>query len=738
MSNSVIRFDFSSSARFSSSLVVDNKRRAPVFFMTVMLLLILSGWQHQAQAQDLDTAFGTGGRATTPMGGGSAEINDLLLQPDGKIVAIGSYGSWAQFGVVRYNSDGNLDASFGTGGIVTTNTTPLAERALAGALQPDGKIVVAGWGNSFDGQINFTVVRYNTDGSLDASFGTGGIVTTDFGFGNHDLATDVVVQPDGKIVVVGYSYYINQEQYYDFSLARYNPNGSLDGTFGTGGKQNTNFGYHDQAHAVLLLPDGKLIVGGYSRNVGTLDDYTLARYNTNGSLDTSFGVSGRAIVDNSCCDNLYDLELQPDGKILAVGGGFTVFRFNPDGSLDGNFGTGGLVQVTFPGVGGDRSNDLALQPDGKIVVVGSISTLSGSDFGLVRLNPNGSYDTTFDVDGRLVTNFFTSPTVRSSEYANAVVIQPDGKILAGGSINNNSASSGEPNKFALARYLPNPRHIAIQKLYDFDGDGRADIGVFRPANATWYIFSSATSSQYSAQWVQPGDIPEPADFDGDSRMDFVTFRPSTGMWSVRNSFGQQTFVLFGQNGDIPVAADYNGDFKADYAVFRPSTGYWYIQYEAYLGNVDSIQFGANGDKPVPADYNGDGITEIAVWRPSNGTWYTSTNPATNYDAFAWGQNGDIPVPGDYDGDGKSDHAIFRPSTATWWILYSGGGYLEQQFGISTDQPVPADYDGDGKTNIAVFRPSTGYWYTSTNPAINYGAQLWGQSGDIAVESSNVP
>jgi uncharacterized delta-60 repeat protein len=306
----------------------------------------------QADPGDLDRSFGRDGKVRTSFRTG-ATASALVLQPDGKLVAAGNSnaGSTADFALARYHADGSLDATFGTGGIVRT---PIGGVAFAFALllQPDGKLVAAGF-QGFTSTI--ALARYHADGSLDAGFGTGGIVLTPIGTGAG--ASALVLQPDGKLVAAGGALAGGPS---DFALVRYHADGSLDPTFGTGGIVLTAFGSDAGASSLVLQPDGKLVAAGA--------DFVLARYHADGSLDATFGTGG--IVRTAISAGANALVLQPDGKLVAAGGfsHFALVRYHADGSLDATFGTGGIVVTAFGSHA--AATALVLQPDGKLVAGG--------------------------------------------------------------------------------------------------------------------------------------------------------------------------------------------------------------------------------------------------------------------------------------------------------------------------------------------------------------------------------
>ena len=390
----------------------------------------------------LDLTFNATGKVLTDFNSGGDGAVAVAIQSDGKIVVAGtSYGTTTtgyDFALARYNKDGSLDTNFGTGGILTTDFGNGTDTASSLAIQSDGKIIVAGNTNqvSSGGPWGLAMARYNTDGSLDSSFGTLGIVTTN---NTADNAKSIALQSDGMIIV-------GSTAATGFQLARYKTDGSLDTTYGTAGKVITpiySIPGSDLLNAITLQSDGKVIAVGQANPTW---EFAVVRYNSDGSLDANFGTAGIVTTDLGGVDNAKTVAIQTDGKIV-VGGdpGVSLVRYNSDGSLDNTFGSLGKVTTTTPAYI-DYVSAVLVQGDKKIVTVGT--QLFGGATGtflLERYNADGSLDTTFGTGGKLATNFAPFSNPNTLAYAGAIQIDGIiGKIVAVGTANYD---------FAVVRYL---------------------------------------------------------------------------------------------------------------------------------------------------------------------------------------------------------------------------------------------------------------------------------------------
>lgn len=409
------------------------KRRLRVLLVLLVSLSVpMRTW---GAAGDLDPTFGNGG-VVVQSDLGRGELAALVLQSDGKLVGTGS--SDAGLTLARYNIDGSLDAAFGNGGLVTTPQILAGMRLI---LQPDGKLLVGGFASPQNLTVRFGLARYTADGSLDPSFGTGGIITTPSSYASDQLY-GLVLQPDGKIIAVGWSNSVeqppDQPAFYRalIVLTRYNADGTLDQTFGTGGWVTRQLADLDYGASAVLQPDGKILVAGFSckddPSTASTCRGVLLRYQPDGQPDLTFGTHGvTQVMPGPLGGYLGDMQLQPDGKIVVVGSalgdeaGFALIRFNADGSLDASFGNGGTARAgrNFGG------QTMVQHANGSLVVGGHTSPMvfdGTADFALMGFTEAGTIDRGFGQDGVV--------TTRLSPYdmVTAIAIQPGNKVVAGG------------------------------------------------------------------------------------------------------------------------------------------------------------------------------------------------------------------------------------------------------------------------------------------------------------------
>jgi uncharacterized delta-60 repeat protein len=396
----------------------------------------------------LDPTFNGTGKATADMGT-NEYTRAMVIQSDGRIVLAGYATGTANNDVAlaRFNADGTLDTAFNGTGKIKADFG--GDEVIYGvALQSDGKILISGY-QTLAGNDDFLLLRYNTNGTVDTSFGSSGKVTTAVGSGS-DIGRQVAVQSDGKIVVVGESIIGGN---FDFAVARYNTNGSLDTTFNGTGKVTTAIGSGDEdAECVVLQNDGKIVAAGRSHN-GSNNDFAVLRYNTNGSLDTTFNSTGKVITTFGSNEEIAEsMAVQNDGKIVVAGGVYNgsnwdvgLVRYNTNGILDTTFNTTGKVTTTI-GSGDDFGYGVAVQYDGKIVVAGDSNNGNNFDFAVVRYNTDGSLDTNFGGTGKL-----TIPVGVADDHGHSMALQNDGKIVVSGDYFN-----GSNEHFALLRLGVSP------------------------------------------------------------------------------------------------------------------------------------------------------------------------------------------------------------------------------------------------------------------------------------------
>ncbi len=613
----------------------------------------------------------------------NSSIRAVAAQADGKTIFAGDFirvSGVPRTSVARVNADGSLDSTFNAGSGFNGEATKIL-------VQTDGKILIVGSFSNFNGTPRANFARLNADGSLDTNFNPN--------VSNAQILT-VALQPDGKILVGGvFNSFSGQPR---VGIVRLNADGSIDTSF------NPLFG-SATIYAVLVQPDGKILVGGFFNAVNGFNRANLVRLNADGSLDSSFNAGNISVV--------YQIEAQEGGKYIVLTG--TLSRLNNNGTADTAFLSPNVNGTIF---------QFVVQPDNTILIGGNFTQINNVQrLYLARLRPNGVLDRNFLPNG-------ANGAVRT------IVRQEGGRVLVGGDF----SVIGGVTRLSIARLNIAPFRLITP--FDYDGDGRADLSLFRPTNGNWYILPSQTNGFYGFPFGQNGDQIAPADYDGDGKTDVAVFRdtvPGAGNFAyfyiLNSSDNSFRAVQFGATGDVPMAGDWDGDGRGDLAVYRAAAtaggqSFFYYRPSSQPGvDFNTLPLGTQNDKPLLGDFDGDGRLDPAVFRSSSATWLILRSSVNQIAQTNFGLSTDVPVPADYDGDGAANIAVFRPSNGFWYTSTNPqSNFGAVQFGAAGDLPVPADYDGDGRADVAVFRPSNGAWFLNRSTSGFTGVQF-GASGD---------
>jgi hypothetical protein len=624
-------------------------------------------------------------------------------------------------------------SSFAPARIYNSTLTP--ESLATGDFNGDGRPdIVAGNAPNFNGQGGVSVMLNNGVGGFgEAIFYPAGqyqpgVVTGDF---NNDGKVDIAMSnyfSDTVSVLLGIGTG-------DFSAAINSGTGGLRpetiaaGDFNHDGKLDlavSNNPLSGPGHNIaIIVGDG----AGHFTVTTTIPGVAFlgsADFNSDGNLDL-IGVTDqlRFYLGNSTGGFIQ----QPDVNTGILVTSFTIDDVNNDGAADIIAVSGSNSLSVVLGIGNGTFNPPTLYPInvvrvGSFVATGDINGDGHVDIASTNHDTNGqvhvlrgnstgsftfvgSYSTTVRRPLRIsVTDF------NGDERSDIAALNYDdgiGKVLV-----------------LLSTCLtPTPR-------YDFDGDGKSEVTVYRAESGFWYALRSSNNSLLAQSWGNSSDRVVAGDYDGDSKTDMAVYRRSSGTWYILQSTNSTIKAqAFGTLTDIPVPADYDGDGRADLAVYR--SGAWYIQ-SSVDNSVLTQSFGVSSDRPMPADYDGDGKADLCVYR--SGVWYIQQSSNSTVRGVSFGTTTDLPLTGDFDGDGRADVAVYRAETGTWYAFRSSNNsLLAQRWGISTDIPVAADYDGDAKTDLAVYRPTDGTWYILKSTDESLLARQFGNSSDVPVPSA---
>ncbi|MCW5960054.1 MAG: SBBP repeat-containing protein [Pyrinomonadaceae bacterium] len=443
--------------------------------------------------------------------------------------------------------------------------------------------------------------------------------------------------------------------------------------------------------------------------------------------------------------NVYVAAFTKSSNIPGTAGGFqSVYRGGGNDALISKIAADGrsFIQNTYlGGTGDDGAEGVFIDSNGKVIVSGfTVSTNFPVTADAIQPNKSGGYDGTIvRFNSNLTALEFSThlggsgnDSLRSADMFGNRSIHGGVTVSSNYPVTSGASYQGQDDGVVSVIDYGTVTAPQMRSKFDFDGDNKSDLSIYRPASGQWWFKGSKSGVTTGLTFGTAPDKPVAADFTGDGKTDVAIWRPSSGEWFVLRSEDSTFYSFpFGTSSDTPLSGDYDGDGKADAALFRAATGNWFINRSS--GGTSILSFGTNGDKAVSGDFDGDGKDDLVVYRAAAGEWWISKSTG-GIAAFQFGNASDIPVPGDFTGDSKTDVAIWRPSTGEWFILRSESGtFYSFPFGTAGDIPVRGDFDGDGKVDSGVFRPSNATWYLNRSQSGLFIAGF-GAVSDVPVPS----
>jgi len=614
---------------------------------------------------------------------------------------------------------GDLVTSFGNGGLVTTDINGSIDVSVGIAVDPAGNVVVGGSAlDPFFFDFDFAVVRYSHLGQADNSFGPNGTQITDF-IAGQDIAYDMELDPEGNIFLAGQVELV--PELYSFGLVKYDSSGSVDSSFGTEGQTVTSLSDSLNSGAVAFSSDGNIFVGGSDEN-----NFTVTQFDSNGSLDSSFGLLGTASVAVGLSGEASDITIDARGRVLMVGEvgeattdlftaglDFALVRFTSDGDRDSGFGVNGVVRSDIF-LGNDSAAAVTTDASGNILIAGT-STVFNSNFALARYHSDGTLDQSFGTGGRVITDFSGG-----DDGANSIAIDAAGNILLGG-----YTTIGNNTDFAIARYLSDG---SLDSSFGnggkavFDFGGMEEVIADLTLNPAGDIF--ATGIDIDLENID-------AEFDGSSSQDFILFKVE----------GDRRFTA---------QQDFNGDAQADLLLYYPEEQFSGIGYVVGSGFPELSSLWTGWRPSGTGDFNQDGQTDIVVKNEDNG-WngilYMQGNTVQYSQGIAGWDDWEVIGVGNFNGDGTQDLMVRHQSQPWYGTLYMGGSdgnLVIASQGINVwegwDVKATGDFNNDGRADLVVQNQTEdwfGILYLDVNQQISSSQGIVGWADWDVIGASDI-